>query len=156
MIERMADEEASLDPETGNREAPFLKRLLTRRVGSMLVRNTIVSTSVFLLGLWLLWFLVSWCKVDEVLASGIGFVTANTLHYALGRVWIFAGSSRAMTTGFAFFLANSALGLGVTVGLFALLVNYTSMHYLIARIVVSIFAGLAMFVLNAALNFRLV
>jgi len=152
----MADEDSRGIHGSEQRGEAFLRRLLTRRVGAMLVRNTIVSTGVFLIGLWLLWFLVSWCKVDEVLATGIGFVVANSLHYALGRLWIFSGTTRGVTTGFGLFLANSALGLAITVSLFALLMDYTTMHYLIARIVVSVFAGLAMFVMNAALNFRLV
>ena len=32
--------------------------------------------------------------------------------------------------------------------------RYAMFHYLLARVIVSVFAGLAMFVLNAGLNFR--
>jgi hypothetical protein len=38
--------------------------------------------------------------------------------------------------------------------MFDALVRYTPINYLIARIIVSVFAGLAMFLLNAILNFR--
>ena len=52
------------------------------------------------------------------------------------------------------FLLNGGMGLLATVTLFAALLRYTSMHYLVARVVVSVFAGLAMFVVNATFNFR--
>jgi len=51
-------------------------------------------------------------------------------------------------------LINAGIGLSVTVSLFAALVCWTSMSYLVARIIVSAFAGLVMFLLNAMLNFK--
>ena len=129
-------------------------RFLTLEVGGMLFRNTVVSTGSFLLGLSALWALVTFGGMDEVLATGISFLIAQTLHYALGRSWVFRGTDRAIGAGYLLFLMNAGIGLIVTVSLFALLVNYTPMHYLVARVIVSIFAGLAMFALNASLNFR--
>ena len=129
-------------------------RFLTLEVGGMLFRNTVVSTGSFLLGLSALWTLVTFGGMDEILATGISFLIAQTLHYALGRTWVFRGTDRAIGAGYLLFLMNAGLGLIVTISLFALLVNYTPMHYLVARVVVSIFAGLAMFALNASLNFR--
>ena len=129
-------------------------RFLTLEVGGMLFRNTVVSTGSFLLGLSALWALVTFGGMDEILATGISFLIAQTLHYALGRSWVFRGTDRAIGAGYILFLMNAGIGLIVTVSLFALLVNYTPMHYLVARVVVSIFAGLAMFALNASLNFR--
>ncbi|SFG14617.1 Putative flippase GtrA (transmembrane translocase of bactoprenol-linked glucose) [Novosphingobium sp. CF614] len=129
-------------------------RLLSVRVGAMLMRNTVVSCFVFVIGLVTLWMLVSLAGVDEVIAAGIGFVIANTLHYALGRSWIFRGSERGLRTGYVLFLINAGVGLFVTMGLYALMLRFTAMNYLVARIVVSVFAGLVVFVLNAVLNFR--
>ncbi len=129
-------------------------RFFNRRVGGMLWRNTVVSTGVFLIGLAVLWVLVEYASMDEVIAAGIGFIVANTLHYLLGRYWIFAGSQRKLASGYVLFLINSGVGLAVTMGLFWLLVNYSPMHYLLVRIIVSVFAGLLVFALNAALNFR--
>ncbi|HJP69314.1 MAG TPA: GtrA family protein [Sphingomicrobium sp.] len=154
MMDRLAREEGRLLEPSEVEKPAFLVRLLSRRVGAMLVRNTVVSTGVFLLGLALLWFLVSRSGMNEIVASGISFIFANTLHYVLGRTWIFRGTTRGLRLGYAFFLANSGVGLIVTVGLFAAFLHFTSIHYLVARVIVSIFAGLAVFVLNAALNFR--
>ncbi|MEL7689892.1 GtrA family protein [Citromicrobium bathyomarinum] len=129
-------------------------RFWNRRVGGMLIRNTVVSSSVFVVGLGVLWVLVEYAHMDEVIAAGIGFLVANSLHYLLGRYWIFAGSDRKLASGYVLFLMNSAVGLGVTMALFWVLITFTPMHYLVIRIVVSIFAGLIVFALNAALNFR--
>ena len=129
-------------------------RFYNRRAGTMLVRNTVVSTGVFLLGLALLWLLVERAGMDAVLATGISFLVANSVHYVFGRTWIFAGTDRPISTGYAIFIGNALLGLAVTVGLFWALTQWTAMHYLVARVVVSVFAGLAIFALNATVNFR--
>lgn len=120
----------------------------------MLFRNTVVSTGSFLLGLAVLWTLVRWAGLDEVLATGLSFLFAQTLHYALGRTWVFRGTDRAVATGYLIFLVNAGVGLFITVSLFAVLTHYTAMHFVAARILVSVFAGLAMFVVNATFNFR--
>lgn len=121
----------------------------------MLVRNTVVSTGVFLGGLAAMWAMVEKGGIDEVLATGISFILANSVHYIFGRLWIFAGTKRQVASGYAIFLVNALVGLFITVSLFWLLTELTSMHYLVARVVVSVFAGLAMFALNAVINFRL-
>ena len=120
----------------------------------MLVRNTIVSCFVFALSLSLLWLLVEWGGMEEIMAAAVGFIAANSVHYVFGRTWIFRGTRRGVAAGYAFFLVNAGLGLVITLILFAAFLEYTSIHYLVARIIVSIFAGLAMFILNATLNFR--
>lgn len=132
----------------------LIARLTTRRTGAMLVRNTIVSTFAFLLGLLVLWVLVQRGGVNAVLATAISFLAANSLHYALGRAWIFRGTDRGVRAGYLLFLINSGVGMAITVTLFAALLHFTAIHYLAARVIVSVFAGLAMFVLNAVLNFR--
>lgn len=132
----------------------LMSRLFKPRVGWMLVRNTVVSIGVFLIGLAVLWLLVERAGMDEVIASGIGFVTANSLHYILGRRWIFRGTDRAIASGYALFLINGVIGLVLTMGLMAAMLAFTPLDYLIARVIVSIFAGLAIFVLNAVWNFR--
>lgn len=129
-------------------------RLWSRKAAVLLGRNTVVSTFVFLLGLVLLWLLVEFAHVDKVFAAGLTFLIANSLHYVLGRAWIFRGTQRGVLPGYGFFLINALIGLGITVGLFALLIRYTNVHYLGARVLVSIVAGLVMFLLNAVLNFR--
>ena len=132
----------------------LLTRFFKARVGWMLVRNTVVSTGVFLVGLGVLWLLVEYAGVDEVPASGIGFITANTLHYILGRTWIFKGTTRSLSSGYALFLVNGVVGLGLTMALMAVALEFTAINYLVSRVLVSVIAGLVIFALNAALVFR--
>ena len=79
--------------------------------------------------------------------------TRNTIHYAFGRTWIYRGTERRLAAGFAYFLINAFVGLAMTVALFATFLEL-GLHYLLARIVASIFVGLTLFLLNAVLNFR--
>ena len=130
------------------------RRLWSTNTGWMLVRNTIVSTGAFLLGLGLLWLLVDRGGMAKLPAAAIGFIAANTLHYVLGRAWIFRGTERGVVPGYAYFLGNGLLGLAITLLLFELMLRFTAIHYLLARILVSVVAGLAMFLANGILNFR--
>lgn len=123
-------------------------------MGAMLWRNTVVSTGVFCVGLCVLWGLVEFAAVDPVVATALSFLIANSLHYIFGRTWVFAGSDRRLSTGYLLFLINAGVGLAVTVGMFWALTEFTTINYLIARVIVSVFAGLAVFLLNATLNFR--
>ena len=132
----------------------LLARLLSRRVGAMLWRNTVGGCGVFVVGLGVLYVLVQDAGVDEVPAAAVGFVVANSLHYLLGRSWIYRGTDRARASGYALFLINAGVGLAVTTSLYALLLAYTPLNYLFARVLVSVVAGLVMFVLNAVFNFR--
>ena len=134
--------------------ASLAARLLSRKAGAMLVRNTVVSCLAFAFDLGLLWALVQWAGMDKLLAAAIGFIAANTLHYALGRSWIFRGTERGVASGYLYFLVNAAIGLAITMILYAAFLRFTAINYLGARIIVSVFAGLAVFVLNAVLNFR--
>ncbi len=147
MREPMAQEELP--------KGSLLSRLIKPRVGWMLVRNTVVSTAVFVVfGLGLLWLLVEHGGMDTVIATGISFVAANSAHYVLGRTWIFRGTDRGVASGYALFLINGGIGLAITMGSMALLLEHTPINYLVARILVSVIAGLTIFVLNAVWNFR--
>jgi putative flippase GtrA len=127
--------------------------LLSRRGAVLLGRNTVVSIGVFLVGLALLWLLVEQFAVPKVPAAGISFIAANSIHYVFGRTWIYRGTDRPVATGYAYFILNALVGLGITLILFAGFMAL-GMHYIVARIVTSMFAGLVLFVLNAVLNFR--
>lgn len=120
----------------------------------MLARNTVVSCGAFAFDLALLWLLVEQFAMEKVLAAALAFVAATSLHYAFGRTWIFRGTDRPVGTGYIYFLVNAGVGLVITIALFAALIRWTPINYLVARTLVSIVAGLAVFLLNAVLNFR--
>ena len=139
--------------ETHARRERLAERLLSRRGAVLLWRNTVVSVGVFTFGLGLLWLLVEQAGMPKVPAAGLSFMASNSIHYLFGRAWIYRGTDRKVVAGYAYFLGNAVIGLAVTVALFAAFMAI-GMHYIVARIVTSIFAGLVLFLLNAILNFR--
>lgn len=128
--------------------------MLSRRAATLLARNTLVSFGTFAFDIALLWALVELAGMAKVPAAALAFVVANSVHYAIGRGWIFRGTERHVATGFLYFQLNSVIGLVITVALFAALIRWTPINYLVARVLVSIVAGLTVFLLNACLNFR--
>ena len=120
----------------------------------MLARNTIVSCGIFAFDIALLWLLVEQGGMGKIAAAVIAFVVANSLHYGFGRSWIFRGTDRAFASGYFYFLINAGIGLVITISLFAAMIRWTPINYLVARVLVSVISGLTVFVLNAVLNFR--
>ncbi|MXP10250.1 GtrA family protein [Pseudoblastomonas halimionae] len=134
--------------------APLHRRLFTRRVGGMLVRNTVVSTGVFVIGFGVMVLLVEYAGMDKVIASGFGQVVSSTIHYLFGRLWIFRGSERGVAHGYLLFLVTAAIGIVLTMVLMWAFLQFTPIDYKIARILVSVISGLVMFVLNGVFNFK--
>ena len=130
------------------------KRLVSRSMVGMLARNTVVGTAVFAIDLLLLWILVEDFGMDKLMAAAIGFLVASSLHYAAGRSWIFRGTTRHVVSGYFYFLISAGVGLVITILMFAAFIRWTTIDYLVARVIVSLFAGLATFLLNAVFNFR--
>jgi len=128
-------------------------RLLSRHAATLLARNTIVSCGIFAFDIALLWVLVQ-MGMGKVAAAALAFIIANSLHYAFGRGWIFKGTDRGVAEGYVYFLINAGIGLVITISLFAALIRWTPINYLVARVLVSVVSGLTVFLLNAVLNFR--
>ena len=128
-------------------------RLLSRHAATLLARNTIVSCGIFAFDIALLWVLVQ-MGMGKVAAAALAFIIANSLHYAFGRGWIFKGTDRGVAEGYVYFLINAGVVLVITISLFAALIRWTPINYLVARVLVSVVSGLTVFLLNAVLNFR--
>ena len=141
------------DLAEGARSGRLISRLMSRRGAVLLARNTVVSIGVFAFGLGALWLLVEKLHMGKIPAAALSFIAANSIHYFFGRTWIYRGTDRAVAAGYAYFIVNALVGLGVTLALFAGFMAL-GMEYILARIVTSMFAGLVLFVLNAVLNFR--
>ena len=130
-----------------------MRRLLSRHAATLLARNTIVSCGIFAFDIALLWVLVQ-LGMGKVAAAALAFIVANSIHYAFGRGWIFKGTDRGVAEGYVYFLINAGIGLVITIGLFAAMIRWTPINYLVARVLVSVVSGLTVFLLNAVLNFR--
>ncbi len=134
--------------------ADLMSRLMRGRVAAMLVRNTIVSCLAFAFDLAMLLALVRFLDMHYLIAATLAFIVAVSIHYAFARAWIFPGSERALKSGYAYFFVNAGIGLAITIALYAAFVELIGIHYIVARVVVSVIAGLAVFLLNAVLHFR--
>lgn len=138
----------------GPDRASLFSRIWSGKVAVLLARNTVVSCSVFVFDIVLLWVLVQYLGMDKLIAVTLAFIIANSIHYAFCRIWIFPGSDRALASGYVWFFVNAGVGLSVTLILFTAFTDLLGMNYLVARVIASVFAGLSAFLLNAVLNFR--
>ena len=151
-MNRLADQPPTVSKPDGARG--FAKRLFSRNTGVLFARNTLVSCLVFAFGLGLLWLLVESLAMNKLAAAAIAFLASNSLHFLFGYHWIYRGTERRLAPGYGYFLVNAAIGFVITMVMFAALLRWTALNYLVARVLVSVFAGLVMFLLNAVLNFK--
>jgi putative flippase GtrA len=124
------------------------------RIALMFGKNSVAGTIAFAFDLALLWLLVERGGWAYLPAAAFAFLIAITIHYALARRFVFHESTRGLASGYLFFVANAAIGLLVTLAAFALLVELFELHYLVARLISSVKAGVVVFLLNAVFNFR--
>jgi putative flippase GtrA len=141
-----------------NVDARSLKQAGTRaaksRGAKMFGRNTIASFFAFALDIALLWLLVELAGIAYLPAAAIAFMAAMSMHYVVSRRWVFKASDRGMAAGYGYFLVNAGIGLVVTLAVFWSLISLLDFHYLVARVVASIVAGILVFFLNAVFNFK--
>ncbi len=142
------------EPDSVEQTPGLLRRLFSRHAATLLARNTVVSCGIFAFDLALLWALVAQLGMGKLVAAAVAFVAANSIHYIFGRTWIFRGTDRHIASGYVYFLINAGIGLVITIALFAAFIAWTPINYLVARTLVSVVAGLTVFLLNAILNFR--
>jgi putative flippase GtrA len=129
-------------------------RLTGHHAALLFGRNTVASFFIFGLDVGLLWLLVEQAGMSHLPAAAGSFLVAMSLQYLLSRVWVFKESERGLAKGYLYFLINAGIGLVVTLAAFAFLLELAGLHYLVARIIASVVAGLLVFALNATLNFR--
>jgi putative flippase GtrA len=124
------------------------------RAALLFGKNSLAGAVAFAFDMALLWLLVERAHWTYLPAAALAFLVAVTLHYALARRFVFAGSEQSVARGYLYFVANAAVGLAVTLAAFALLVELFELNYLVARLISSVKAGVVVFVLNAVFNFR--
>jgi len=125
-----------------------------KRGARLFARNTVVSLVTFAFDIFLLWLLVEQAGMGQLLAASLAFLAAISLHYVLSRVWVFRAARRGLASGYLLFLVNAGVGLVTTMALFWLLIEVTPLHYLTARVLSSVAAGILVFFLNAVFNFK--
>jgi putative flippase GtrA len=92
--------------------------------------------------------------IPYYLATPLAFLVAVSLNYALSRSLVFRGSERPVHHSYAFFLLIALAGALLITGAVALLVTYLHLYYLLARVVVAGFVGIANYLANLHWNFK--
>ena len=126
----------------------------SHRLARIFGRNTAASILAFGFDVALLWIGVEYLGLPPLPTAAVAFMIAMSLHYVLARIWVFPNAERGLASGYLYFLVNAGVGLVVTLAAFWALTEWTEIHYLIARVIASVAAGILVFGLNAVFNFK--
>lgn len=117
-------------------------------------RNTVASTISFVLDLAILWCLVELLAFPRVPAAVVAFLVPMVVFYFLSREWVFPETHRGVASGFVYFALNVGIGFVVMLATFWSLLEWTQIHYLLARVIASMISGIVIFLLNGFFNFK--
>jgi putative flippase GtrA len=117
-------------------------------------KYALVGVSTFALDLVLLFVLTDAMGIPYVLSAALAYGAAVSLNYFISRHTVFVGTVRGLRTGYALFLGAALCGMTlVSAGLFVM-VEWLSVHYILARFVVAGFVGVGNYVFNLYINFK--
>jgi putative flippase GtrA len=128
--------------------------VVNSKLAALFGRNTAASIVAFTIDIAILWLLVELTPVTYLPAAAIGFLIAMSVQYVISRIWVFPDSDQGIAKGYAYFLVNAGVGLVITLAVFAAFIWWVEIHYLLARLIASAVAGIAVFFLNAVFNFK--
>jgi putative flippase GtrA len=118
------------------------------------LRFSVLSGITFGFDLGLLYVLTSWLAVPYYFSTPAALLVAVSINYLLVRTHVFKGTERRADYGYAIYILLALGGAAfVTFGV-TLLVAYVHLYYLLARIIVGVFSGVANYFLNLYFNFR--
>lgn len=118
------------------------------------IRYASVGVSTFLFDLALLVAFTELLHIPYYIGTPIAFLIAVSINYAVSRTHVFRGTERSVHHGYLYFIGFALLGaLAATAGT-ALLVTVLSIQYLVARVLVAGATGMANYLLNLHLNFK--
>ena len=118
------------------------------------MRYATVGVSTLLLDLGMLYVAVSFLGIPYYIATPCSFLIAVSCNYVLSRHFVFSETERSWHFGYAYFALIAIAGAAATTAFVALLVSYAGMYFLLARIVVAGFIGMANYLVNLYLNFK--
>ncbi|HEV7121347.1 MAG TPA: GtrA family protein [Candidatus Paceibacterota bacterium] len=93
-------------------------------------------------------------SIPLYISTPVAFLVAITINYFIIRRYVFKGTERAVHHGYALFAASAGAGALITTVGVVLLVSYAHLYYLIARLLIGVFTGVANYFFNLYLNFR--
>ena len=140
--------------DAGTRAKEVGAALTSGRGARMFGRHTVANTIAFLLDLAILWALVEIAGMPRMSAAVIAFLVPMVVLYVLCREWVFPQTNRGWWSGFVYFAANIGIGFLVMMAVFWSLLEFTDLHYLVARVAASAVCGIVVFLLNGIFNFK--
>lgn len=120
------------------------------------IRYASVGVTTLVFDLILLAIVIETFDVSYYAAVPICFVLAVSINYVISRLHVFKGTSRSLHAGYAYFVANAAVGALITTSGVAFLVSFFAFHYLVARVLVAGVVGILSYLVNLHLNFKVV
>ena len=127
-----------------------------KRAVKRFVRYATVGISTLSFDLVLLYVATSIIGIPYYISTPVAFLIAVTINYFVSREFVFKGTSRRIHHGYAYFIAAAIAGAFITTSLVAVLVTFANLYYLFARILVAGIIGIANYLFNLHLNFRVV
>ncbi|MES2409773.1 MAG: GtrA family protein [Patescibacteria group bacterium] len=119
------------------------------------LKYSAIGVSTFIIDLSILWFLTDVAGVYYLLATLFAFLVGVTINYFASRHFVFKGTSRGVKKGYEYFLGIVSLGVILTLSIMYVLVNFTQLNILEARIITSGFIGIFNFLMNDTFNFKI-
>lgn len=119
------------------------------------LKYSVIGVSTFGIDLSLLWFLTDIVGVHYLLATLIAFLVGVSINYFASRYIVFNETSRGWKSGYVYFLSIVLAGVSLTLGIIYILVNFTKLSLLEARIITSGFIGIFNFLMNDIFNFKM-
>lgn len=113
-----------------------------------------IGIFTFALSFVVLGILIEQYNAYYLTAAGIAFIIDHTLQYSLAQYTIFRKSRRPYLIGYQYFLSFAVIHLLLALGLMKIAVEYLSIHYLFAQILVVALLSIGNFFINARVTFR--
>jgi len=118
------------------------------------LRYAVVGISTLSFDLLLLYVLTTYLSVPYYIGTPIAFLIAVSINYAVSRKFVFRGTERPVHHGYFFFISFALAGaLAITLAV-TFLVTYFHLYFLLARILVAGIVGIANYLGNLHLNFK--
>ena len=113
-------------------------------MNSELIKYVIAGGIAFTVDFSLLYFCTEFLGMHYLLSNFFGYFAGLAVAYGLNVRWVFSYRRYRQKTWLEFFIFNTIVivGLGISEGMMAALVDVSGMYYLYAKIVTSFFVAL--------------
>lgn len=120
-----------------------------------LLRYMVPGFLTFLIDLGLLQAFIVYLNWHYLPAAIVAFWGGTSVNYVVARRWVFAGATRPLLSGYAYFMTFAAAGTGLTAMFMAIFVELAGFAPLPARVATAAIVGLWNFLTNFYINFRM-